>query len=170
MAIRTGFRVILVVSKAWVGARGGHCRMATRTKEQTSYIMSRIRGKDSVIEVTLRKELWKRNMRYRKNVRKVRGTPDIAFIGLKIAVFVDGEFWHGYDWEHKKDSFKSNREYWVAKIERNMERDAEVNEALEADGWTVIRVWGNEIKSDVEAVADRIEIVYQEKRAERIKG
>ena len=140
--------------------------MATRTKEQTSYIMSRIRGKDSVIEVTLRKELWRRNMRYRKNVRKVRGTPDIAFIGLKIAVFVDGEFWHGYDWEHKKDSFKSNREYWVAKIERNMERDTEVNEALEADGWTVIRVWGNEIKHDVEAVADRIEIVYQEKRAQ----
>ena len=141
--------------------------MATRTKEQTSYIMSRIRGKDSVIEVTLRKELWRRNMRYRKNVRKVRGTPDIAFIGLKIAVFVDGEFWHGYDWETRKAALKTNREYWVAKIERNMERDREVNEALEADGWTVIRVWGSEITHDVEGVADRIELVYQERRAEK---
>ena len=138
--------------------------VATRTKEQTSYIMSRIRGKDTAIEVALRKELWRRNMRYRKNVRKVRGTPDIAFIGLKIAVFVDGEFWHGYDWEHKKDAFKSNREFWVAKIERNMERDREVDAMLEADGWTVIRVWGNEVKRDVIGVADRIESVWLEKR------
>lgn len=139
--------------------------MATRTKEQTSYIMSRIRGKDSTIEVALRKELWKRNMRYRKNAKKVRGRPDIAFIGLKIAVFVDGEFWHGYDWEHRKEALKSNREFWIAKIERNMERDREVDAALEAEGWTVIHVWGNEIKKDVEGVADRIELVWQEKRA-----
>ena len=105
----------------------------------------------------MRKELWKRGLRYRKNVNGIIGKPDIVFIGKKIAVFCDSEFWHGYDLEHKKYEFKSRQDFWIPKIERNMERDKEVTEGLEKDGWTVIRFWGKEIKSDVVRCVDIIE-------------
>ncbi len=133
------------------------------TKEQRSYNMSQIKNKDSKIELMLRGELWSRNLRYRKNVNHIIGKPDIAFIGKKIAVFVDSEFWHGYEWEVNKHNFKSNQDFWIPKIERNMERDKEVNAALKADGWIVLRFWGNEIKDDVSKCADIIEKVYNER-------
>ena len=98
-----------------------------KTKEQISYNMSRVKNKDSQIEITLRKELWARGIRYRKNVGKVIGKPDIAFLGKKVAVFCVSEFWHGYDWENRKKEFKTNQDFWIPKIERNMERDIEVN-------------------------------------------
>ena len=94
----------------------------------------------------LRRELWKRNIRYRKNVNRIFGKPDIAFVRKKVAVFVDSEFWHGFNWEVKKNEVKSNRDFWITKIERNMERDAEVNQYLQNEGWLVLRFWGNEIK------------------------
>lgn len=128
-----------------------------KTKEQISYNMSRIKNKDSKIELMLREELWKRGLRYRKNVNRITGKPDMAFIGKKVAVFCDSEFWHGFDWEKRRDDFKSNKEFWVKKIERNMQRDEEVNKALSEDGWTVLRFWGKEIKRDVTACADIIE-------------
>ncbi len=128
-----------------------------KTPEQISYNMKRVKNKDSEIEVTLRKELWRRGIRYRKNVSKVFGKPDLAFIGKKIAVFCDSEFWHGYDWENKQNEIKTRREFWIPKIERNMARDREVNETLEADGWIVLRFWGKEIKKDVSACAEKIE-------------
>ena len=129
----------------------------TKTKEQISYNMQQVKNKDSKIEVLLRKELWSRGLRYRKNVNRIYGKPDIVFIGKKIAVFCDSEFWHGYNWdEHKKD-FKSHQEFWIPKIERNMERDAEVTAKLESEGWTVIRFWGNEIKKNTAQCADIIE-------------
>ena len=78
-------------------------------------------------------------------------------IGKKIAVFCDSEFWHGYDWENKQNEIKTRREFWIPKIERNMARDREVNETLEADGWIVLRFWGKEIKKDVSACAEKIE-------------
>jgi len=87
----------------------------------------------------------------------VFGHPDIVFLGKKVAVFCDSEFWHGYDWEHKKDEIKSRREFWIPKIERNMQRDDEVNKKLREDGWTVIRFWGKEIKKDTKQCADIIE-------------
>lgn len=133
-----------------------------KTAEQISYNMRRVKNKDSQIELMLRKELWKRNIRYRKNVKTVYGHPDIAFIGKKIAVFVDSEFWHGYDWEHRKNDFKSHQDFWIPKIERNIQRDREVNEALKSDGWRVLRFWGNQIKSDVFSVADIIEQAFRE--------
>jgi DNA mismatch endonuclease (patch repair protein) len=129
-----------------------------RTPEQISYNMSQIRGKDTKIELMLRKELWSRGIRYRKNVAHIIGKPDIAFIGLKVAVFCDSEFWHGYDWEERKHDFKTNREKWIAKIERNMERDKEVNKTLKEQGWIVLRFWGNDIKMNVSACADAVEI------------
>ena len=128
-----------------------------KTKEQISFNMQQVKNKDSKIEILLRKELWNRRLRYRKNVNHIYGKPDIAFIGKKIAVFCDSEFWHGYNWEERKKDFKSNQEFWIPKIERNMERDAEVTAKLESEGWTVIRFWGNEIKKNTTKCADIIE-------------
>lgn len=128
-----------------------------KTSDQIHYNMSRIRGKDTKIEMMLRKELWSRGLRYRKNDKSVTGKPDIAFIGPKIAVFCDSEFWHGYDWEHKKDEIKTNRDFWIRKIERNMERDIEVNTILKEQGWRVLRFWGKEIQKNLEECADIIE-------------
>ena len=128
-----------------------------KTKEQISYNMQQVKNKDSKIEVLLRKELWSRGLRYRKNVNRIYGKPDIVFIGKKIAVFCDSEFWHGYNWEERKKDFKSHQEFWIPKIERNMERDAEVTAKLESDGWTVLRFWGNEIKKNTAQCADIIE-------------
>lgn len=135
-----------------------------KTPEQVHYNMSRIRCRDTGIEVALRKELWSRGLRYRKNVKGVTGKPDMAFIGCKVAVFCDSEFWHGYDWEHRKDDIKTNRDFWVAKIERNMARDAEVNAALEEQGWLVLRFWGKEISKDVSGCADAVEKAVRERR------
>lgn len=138
--------------------------MSKKTLEQIRKNMRNVHSKDSQIELALRRELWSRKLRYRKNVNHIFGKPDIAFIGLKIAVFVDSEFWHGYDWQNKQSEIKSNRDFWVHKIERNMQRDQEVTDRLQSDGWTVIRVWGKDIKRDVVSVADRIERVYKEKK------
>lgn len=128
-----------------------------KTKEQISYNMQQVKNKDSKIELMLRKELWRRGLRYRKNVNSVYGHPDIAFIGKKVAVFVDSEFWHGYDWENRKNDFKSHWEFWIPKIERNIQRDMEVNAKLQSDGWIVIRFWGKEIKNNTLQCADKIE-------------
>jgi len=135
-----------------------------KTAEQISYNMRMVKNKDSDIEQILRKELWKRGIRYRKNVRRIYGNPDIVFIGLKIAVFCDSEFWHGYDWDNRKKDFKSNQEFWIPKIERNMERDKEVNEKLYSDGWIVIRFWGKEIKKETCRCADVIEKAIKERK------
>ena len=134
-----------------------------KTPEQISYNMRQVKNKDSAIEIALRKELWKRGIRYRKNVSKVFGKPDLAFIGKKVAVFCDSEFWHGYDWENKQKEIKSRREFWIPKIERNMARDREVNKRLESEGWVVLRFWGKEIKKDVSTCADIVERVLTER-------
>lgn len=128
-----------------------------KTKEQISYNMQRVKCKDSDIEQLLRKELWKRGLRYQKNVKTITGKPDIVFKGKKVVVFCDSEFWHGFDWEHKNLEIKSRREFWIPKIERNMERDREVTSALEAEGWIVLRFWGKQIKKDLTGCADIIE-------------
>ena len=123
--------------------------------------MQAIRGKDSKIELLLRKELWKRGLRYRKNVKSVYGNPDIAFVGKKIAVFCDGEFWHGFDWETRKNNISSNRDFWIPKIERNIVRDNEVNKYLKSQGWIVLRFWEKEIIKNTEKCADIIEAEYK---------
>lgn len=90
------------------------------TPEQRSRTMSHIKGKDTSIEVILRKALWHKGIRYRKNYKKLPGTPDIAITKYRIAIFCDSEFFHGYNWEVKKQKLGHNREYWIKKIERNM--------------------------------------------------
>lgn len=131
-----------------------------KTKEEISFNMSRVKNKNSLIEQMLRKELWKRGLRYRKNENSIFGKPDIVFISKKIAVFVDSEFWHGYDWKNKKKEIKSNKSFWIKKIERNIQRDKEVSDFLKANGWFVLRFWGKEIKRNVSFCADTIEKVY----------
>lgn len=131
--------------------------MGKKTPEQIKYNMQQVKNKDSVIEVVLRKELWRRGIHYQKNVGNILGHPDIAFKGKKVAVFCDSEFWHGFDWKIRKKDFKSNKEFWIPKIERNMQRDKEVTEALEKAGWVVLRFWGKEIKKDVSKCADTIQ-------------
>ena len=96
-----------------------------KTKEQISYNMQQVKNKDSKIEVLLRKELWSRGLHYRKNVNRIYGKPDIVFIGKKIAVFCDSEFWHGFDWDVKKHEIKSRQDFWIPKIERTIQRDKE---------------------------------------------
>ena len=136
--------------------------MDKHTPEQRRKNMQAVKNKDSKIELLLRKELWNRGLRYRKNVKSVYGHPDIAFIGSKIAVFVDSEFWHGYDWENRKKDIKSHQEFWIPKIERNIQRDIEVNDKLRSDGWIIIRFWGKDITKNTKKCADIVEKAVKE--------
>ena len=132
------------------------------TPEQRRKNMQAIRSKDTSIEIKLRKALWEKGIRYRKNYKAVIGKPDIAITKCKIAVFCDSDFWHGYDWENRNQRIKSNREYWVPKIERNMERDRQVTKALEDDGWLVLRFWEWQIKRQLEeCISTVIDAVHQ---------
>lgn len=131
--------------------------MHHKTKEQIHHNMKNVHNKNSNIELILRHALWHRGLRYQKNVTCIFGKPDIVFKGKKIAVFCDSEFWHGYDWENKKKEFKTHQEFWIPKIERNMERDLEVTNKLKDMGWTVIRFWGNEILKNTDQCVDIIE-------------
>ncbi len=126
-------------------------------KMSRSENMRRIKSKDTSIEIILRKELWKRGLRYRKNVKDIFGKPDIVFKGKKLAVFADSEFWHGKQLLEGKYIPKTNTEFWVNKITRNIERDKEVNEKLQNDGWTILRFWETDIRKDVSSCADTIE-------------
>lgn len=118
--------------------------------------MSRIRGQGSVVEKKLGSALWKAGLRYRKQY-SVAGKPDFAFPKAKVAVFCDSHFWHGYRWEQQgKAEFRKNREFWIPKIERNIQRDREVNEALKAIGWTVLRFWEHEIREDPSKCVEKV--------------
>ena len=118
-----------------------------RDKQAVSKNMSKIRSKDTSIEVKLRKALWHRGYRYRKNYKKLPGSPDIALTKYNIAIFCDSEFFHGKDWEVLKARLEkgSNPDFWVKKIERNRNRDIENDKKLLFMGWTVIHFWGQEI-------------------------
>ena len=121
--------------------------------------MSRIRGKDTSIEVKLRKTLWSKGYRYRKNYKGLPGKPDIVLTKQRIAIFCDSEFFHGKDWDVLKPRLEkgSHPEYWVKKIERNMERDLETDKKLLSMDWTVIHFWGKDILSDPDRCVSVIE-------------
>ena len=131
--------------------------MDNLTSIQRSKIMRAIRSTNTKDEVRLAKALWHLGYRYRKNNRKVFGTPDLTFKKLTIAIFVDSEFFHGKDWDTQKNRFKTNQKFWQAKIERNMQRDIEVNNYLMEQGWTVIRFWSTEIKNNLEDCIAKIQ-------------
>lgn len=140
--------------------------MDTLTPEQRKKNMQNIRSKGTKIEVVLQKALWHKGYRYRKNYNALPGKPDIALTKYKIAVFCDSEFFHGKNWEVKKPKLlkSNNPDYWISKIERNMERDLENDQKLLLLGWTVIRFWGQDILKDTgqcikvieEAILDNI--------------
>ncbi len=111
------------------------------------------------IEILLRKSLWHKGYRYRKNYKKLPGSPDIALTRQKVAVFCDSEFWHGKDWEDKKQRLQkgNNPDFWINKIESNMQRDHENDQKLTALGWTVIHFWGEEIKKSPDECVQVIE-------------
>jgi DNA (cytosine-5)-methyltransferase 1 len=120
--------------------------------------MSRIRDRDTKIEMRLRQELIRRSIEtFVVNDKTIMGKPDIAFPARKIAVFCDSEFWHGYDWENQRKDFKSHEQFWITKIEKNITRDIAVTQQLHENGWHVLRFWGNELKNNLSACADRIE-------------
>ena len=139
------------------------------TPEQRRKNMQHIHSKDTKIELILRKALWDKGYRYRKNYAKLPGKPDIAITKYKIAIFCDSEFWHGKDWEVLKPRLEkgNNAEFWVNKISRNRERDDEVNKSLLFLGWTVVRFWGTEIKKNpAECIRVIEEIIFELKMDE----
>ena len=121
--------------------------------------MQHNRSRDTSIEVALRKALWHRGYRYRKNYKKLPGSPDIVLTKYKVVIFCDSEFFHGKDWEIKKPKLQkgTNPEFWINKIERNMQRDIENDQRLLCMGWTVIHFWGNDILNDTETCVQVIE-------------
>ncbi len=135
--------------------------MDVLNKEQRHKAMSHIKSKDTRIELALRKELWSKGYRYRKNYKALPGTPDIVLTKYKIVIFCDGELFHGNNWEVLRPKLLkgNNPEYWVKKIERNMERDRENDKKLLFMGWTVIRFWGNDILKKPEQCVKVIEEV-----------
>lgn len=138
--------------------------MDRHTPEQRRKNMKAIKNSGSIIERKLQLELWHRGYRYRKNVKGIIGKPDIVFLKDKVVVFCDSEFWHGFEWETRKNDIKSNQEFWIPKIERNIQRDKEVNEQLQKDGWIVIRFWGKEIMKNTQACADIVEEEIKHRR------
>ena len=120
-----------------------------KTTKERSRLMSKIRSTETSPEIVLRKALWNEGIRYRKNYKKISGNPDIAIVNKKIAIFVDGEFWHGYKWKDKKRKIRANREYWIPKIERTILRDKINTRKLQKEGWAVIRFWEQQLKKDL---------------------
>jgi DNA mismatch endonuclease (patch repair protein) len=125
---------------------------ASRAKRASS------KKRDTTPEVLLRRELWRMGLRYRKNVASLPGKPDIVFRRKRLAIYCDGDFWHGRDWEQLKAQLerRHNAAYWVAKIGRNRERDRENTALLLKAGWRVLRLWETDIKHDVRAAARAI--------------
>ena len=122
------------------------------------------KSKGTKPELLLAKARWALGLRYRKNSGSIFGKPDFSFKKYKVAVFVDGEFWHGKDWEQRKAEIKGNREFWIAKIERNIRRDMEVTGRLKAEGWTVLRFWSNDVVKNAGCHAEKVKEIIQARR------
>ncbi len=126
------------------------------TTPKRSKIMSKIRGKNTKPELAFRKALYAAGYRYRIDYKKLIGKPDILLKKYKTAVFIDGEYWHGHNWEERKPKVKTNREFWIAKIERNMQRDREVKVELQRLGYTVFRFWESEINKELDTCLQKV--------------
>ncbi len=129
---------------------------------ETRERMANVKLKNGTAEQLLAKQLWHLGYRYRKNYKKLPGSPDIALTRYRIAIFVDGEFWHGKDWPERKAKLQRNREYWVEKIEENIARDRRVDNQLQELGWLVIRFWEKEVFKDCKSCVSRIISAFEE--------
>lgn len=128
-----------------------------RNPKITSKIMSSIKSKDTKPELRLRKALWKNGFRYRVNYKKLPGKPDIVFTKKKVAIFVDGDFWHGNNWRLRglsslDEELSTYSDFWKTKITTNIARDQRVNEELKSQGWIVLRYWESDIKSNLDDI------------------
>lgn len=130
--------------------------MDVLTPAQRHKNMSHIRSKNTKAEILLRKALWNRGVRYRKNYKLLPGKPDIVVLKCHIAIFVDGDFWHGKDFETIKKRIGTNKKFWIEKLKRNIERDEEINDRLTEMGWLVLRFWDSEIKKDLDSCVNNI--------------
>ena len=131
------------------------------TREQRRYCMSSIKGKDTELEMRVRSVIHRRGLRFRKHVKELPGNPDVVFVASKVAVFIDGDFWHGYrfpNWEHKVS------EFWKNKITKNRERDSKNHRLLRQMGWKVVRIWQHEIDQNLEGCVNRIFSVIRERK------
>ncbi len=126
------------------------------TTTERSRLMAKIKAKNTSPEVLLRKALWRAGIRYRLYNKQLPGKPDILIRKYKLIIFVDGEFWHGFDWENKREKIKANRGFWIAKIERNMQRDRINKIKLEALGFKVMRFWEKQVKKELQTCLDQI--------------
>ena len=140
--------------------------MAERTPEITHRIMSAVKQSDTEPELILRKALWHRGFRYRKNYKALPGKPDVVFVGKKVAVFCDGDYWHGHNWAIRgygslEEELSRYSEFWRKKILDNIARDKKNNILLEEMGWTVVRLWESEIRTDIDSCIDRIQAALE---------
>ena len=119
------------------------------TTKTRSFNMAKIKGSNTKPELLLKKALWHAGLHYRSNKRRLPGKPDIVFIKYKLVIFIDGSFWHGHDWETRKKHIHSNRDFWIPKIERNMQRDREINQFYLSKDWKVFRFWDFEVKKEL---------------------
>ena len=142
------------------------------SKKKRSEIMSRIKSKDSKIEVSFRKELWKQGFRYSKNSSKYFGKPDVVLLKHKTVIFIDSCFWHGCKKHCRIPSVR--KKYWIEKISRNKERDREVSKHYKKQKWKIFRVWEHDIKKDRQKIVDKIKkssniLIRSPKKSEKSK-
>ena len=140
--------------------------MGRYSPETAHKIMSAVKSKNTSPEMRLRRALWSEGLRFRVNLKTLKGKPDIVFSRAKLVVFCDGDFWHGHNWVVRglsslDEELQRYNEFWRAKILRNVERDKEVTKVLEDDGWTVLRIWESTIKSDLDGCVQLVESTYK---------
>jgi DNA mismatch endonuclease (patch repair protein) len=136
------------------------------TTRQRSKTMAKIKGSNSKPELLLRKALWNENIRFRTHRKDLPGKPDLVIEKYKLAVFVDGDFWHGYQWQQRKP--KTNEQFWTPKIERNMQRDQFVNNSLRSLGYVVMRFWEHEVKDHLSACVNQVKLYLEAARRGKI--
>lgn len=129
-----------------------------------SRAMARIPTSGSRIEITLGSAMWAAGIRYRRQYRRVPGKPDFAIVWAQIAIFCDSSFWHGRNWPRSAAAFRSNREFWLPKIRKNIRRDVEVNALLSELGWSVFRFWDDEIVYQTDKCVKKILVATRNAR------
>jgi len=139
---------------------------------KASRTLSGRKSEDTSCEKLLRRALWRKGLRFRKNDAELPGKPDIVFPGPRVVVFCDGDFWHGRDWAARRRKLQqgANAEYWVRKIRSNVERDRKRGRELKKLGWHVIRIWETDITSDPDQVAAELARIVQSKRGKASPG
>lgn len=157
--------------RVYKSCKGGYVMADDLTKEQRRKNMQHIKSNDTKIEILLRKSLWEKGYRYRKNYKNLPGKPDIVLMKYKIAIFCDGDFFHGRNWEVLKPRLEksNNSEYWINKISRNRQRDDEINKKLLLMDWTVIRFWGKDILKNTDECVKVIEETILDLRMQEIE-